>query len=322
MLILTLILIGQEKRYFFGMGAPLAVEDLVRHMNRKMPRARLTQIDQNHTARWWNAMYALTNIADKFSFGFFLLRTSHPKNQIQRGLTIGSCLLMGAWGLVYFALSFTCAISYDPDSLFAHDNNHCKLNTVFTWSGVAISALAIVVDAAFGVVFIWLIASCKLNRRAKVLTCLTIIVGSLSGISSLGRIITIRSTQRFTDPLVQVSAVRFWSIMEVGICLAAPCVGSIQSFLTPYMDHPNPLGYQDPNSSRLNFGKKQTTSSSVDEKLPGPIPTLMQADVERGVVVKVVDETKKKSKQQGSGSSDAAKKPSRWNPIGALLPTR
>ncbi|KAF2157401.1 hypothetical protein K461DRAFT_264311 [Myriangium duriaei CBS 260.36] len=251
---LTIAEMGLEKDYFHG-----------------------EVLDVSPASFWWNALYTASMIGSKCSFGFFLLRTTNPKNKWQRATTIGAFSACALLGVAYFCMSFTCAVTYDSAE-------QCSLTNAFRWTSVAWSALAIVVDLAYGVVFVWLIAVCDLNRRAKILTILIIIFGSLSGGSSLARIVTI-STDKFSDPNVQRLAIRFWSIQEVGLCLAAPCVGSIQSFLRPYMNRPTPLGYQGQtdHTSRQNMSKRQTMS--VEEI--SPVPPLMQADIEKGVVVKV-----------------------------------
>ncbi|GAM85327.1 hypothetical protein ANO11243_033320 [Dothideomycetidae sp. 11243] len=274
---LTLVETAHEKQYFYGRDFTISESSLV------------------HLAQWSNAVYTANLVADKCSFGFFLLRTTNPNNAWQRITTIAACSLIGLFGIAYFGLSFTCAVTFD--SLLT---GQCNLNSAYKWTSAAWSATAIATDLAFGLVFVYLIVVCNLTRRARVLTVLIVAIGSLSGLSSLVRILAIAApapNSFVTDPNVRRLAVRFWSVMEVALCLAAPCVGAIQSFLRPYMDHPNPLGYQGnyerSGAAVLRKDTGQTScqliskknGSTVDEV--GHVPPLMQADVERGVVVKV-----------------------------------
>ncbi|KAF4553144.1 Hypothetical protein D9617_8g051580 [Elsinoe fawcettii] len=189
-------------------------------------------------AQWLNATYILTAVTIKISLAIFMLRIFGPHDKWQRFLTYGVTGISTLLGIVFFAMNFTCVISYESHD----DEGRCNLIDEFKILSLSWSVSNTLVDFTFAFLCMALIWAANLRKRAKAITSVLLLFGSIGAIASILRIIAVNKSGLADDNLQRLE-VRFWSNMEAGICISAACLSSLRPLLKSCMERTKISGY-------------------------------------------------------------------------------
>ncbi|TKX18412.1 hypothetical protein C1H76_9201 [Elsinoe australis] len=172
------------------------------------------------------------------SLAVFMLRIFGPHDKWQRFITIGVTVISAVLGVVFFAMNFTCVISYESHD----DEGRCNLLNEFRNISLIWSISNTVVDFTFAVLCMALIWAANLRKRAKAITSVLLLFGSVGAVASILRIIAVNKSGLADDNLQRLE-VRFWSNMEAGICISAACLSSLRPLLKSCMERTKISGY-------------------------------------------------------------------------------
>lgn len=167
-----------------------------------------------------------------------MLRIFGPHDKWQRFITIGVTVISAVLGVVFFAMNFTCVISYESHD----DEGRCNLLNEFRNISLIWSISNTVVDFTFAVLCMALIWAANLRKRAKAITSVLLLFGSVGAVASILRIIAVNKSGLADDNLQRLE-VRFWSNMEAGICISAACLSSLRPLLKSCMERTKISGY-------------------------------------------------------------------------------
>ncbi|KAF2223670.1 hypothetical protein BDZ85DRAFT_261999 [Elsinoe ampelina] len=189
-------------------------------------------------AQWLNATYIATAVTIKISLAIFMLRIFGPHDKWQRFLTYSVTGVSTVLGIIFFAMNFTCVVSYE-----SHDSEgRCNLITEFKILSLAWSVSNTLVDFTFAFLCMALIWAANLRKRAKAITSALLLFGSVGAVASILRIIAVNKSGLQDDNLQRLE-VRFWSNMEAGICISAACLSSLRPLLKSCMERTKISGY-------------------------------------------------------------------------------
>ncbi|PNS14226.1 hypothetical protein CAC42_6739 [Sphaceloma murrayae] len=198
----------------------------------------VSKIVMIEVAQWLNATYILTAMTIKISLAIFMLRIFGPHDKWQRFLTMGVTGISTVLGIIFFAMNFTCVISYESHD----DESRCNLINEFKVFSLAWSASNTLVDFTFAILCMALIWAANLRKRAKAITSALLLFGSVGAVASILRIIAVNKSGLADDNLQRLE-VRFWSNMEAGICISAACLSSLRPLLKSCMERTKISGY-------------------------------------------------------------------------------
>ncbi|KAI1339070.1 hypothetical protein F5Y15DRAFT_93254 [Xylariaceae sp. FL0016] len=235
---------------------------------------------------WWLCYiwYDLAIVLARFSIGFYLLRIT-PR-RYERYALFALMLWNAVVGIVFFGVTvFQCT----PVSHFWDKSNkgHCIEPGMVATLFYLYSAMAVIIDASFAIVPVWMMKGLQVNRRTKMLAVPILGLGSLTSVAVIVRIAFIYG---LNDPdfTWSVTGIAVWTITEPGLAITSGNLATLQPLLRAIF-------------SRIGLWSSSAIPHTSESAIPPPIPQGTTSKESKPVEA---FELATLSREQQTGSSD------------------